>query len=438
MLLIKYRYLVAICFFVILPYVLIAQNSSDIYVNGYFRKDGTYVSGHYRSAPNNSFYDNYSTKGNINPYTLREGWKTKEDVSISYSSYFQKKVNFSRLERAIKKNDKVLFDFLLREIKNEDDKSFLSGLFYFSNNKYELALSQFIRLKAISNNTYYVAEANSMINVLNGILDKIAWNEFKEQGLDTIKYQKRYSKTEYNNIVDRLLKKDNERNYFIQYKSLFLLQATNGYYQEARTSLNIVNNYLPNGDFFSLEDFDYIIPLMKAYDDAKASNTLELTLKEFINAHTYLLREHSKINNNDVLVKNHFDLVSSKDNLSTYSRNLYDFETGKGIPAVSVYQVINDFFNDSFLILTSIKFESEAEFLNFKNTLTTTASLIEEGSKVFKKSDLYDVRREYYLKEFPNVGFAENTLNDNKSFILYSIIHKGFTKQKQIYSEGEN
>lgn len=48
---------------------------AQVHVNGYFRKDGTYVQPHYRSSPNKSTYDNYSTKGNINPYTGKVGTK---------------------------------------------------------------------------------------------------------------------------------------------------------------------------------------------------------------------------------------------------------------------------------------------------------------------------------------------------------------------------
>jgi hypothetical protein len=43
------------------------------YVNGYTRKDGTYVEGHYRSAPNNVKWDNYSSQGNYNPYNGKIG-----------------------------------------------------------------------------------------------------------------------------------------------------------------------------------------------------------------------------------------------------------------------------------------------------------------------------------------------------------------------------
>lgn len=44
-------------------------SSSDVWVDGYYRNDGTYVTGHYRSAPNGNPYDNFSFPGNTNPYT---------------------------------------------------------------------------------------------------------------------------------------------------------------------------------------------------------------------------------------------------------------------------------------------------------------------------------------------------------------------------------
>ncbi|TMN18490.1 hypothetical protein [Pseudoxanthomonas sp. X-1] len=46
---------------------------AQTYVQPYFRADGTYVEGHYRSEANNNPYDNYSTQGNYNPYTGQEG-----------------------------------------------------------------------------------------------------------------------------------------------------------------------------------------------------------------------------------------------------------------------------------------------------------------------------------------------------------------------------
>ena len=47
----------------------------DVQVQGYTRKDGTYVAPYMRTAPNSTRNDNYSTQGNINPYTGQEGTK---------------------------------------------------------------------------------------------------------------------------------------------------------------------------------------------------------------------------------------------------------------------------------------------------------------------------------------------------------------------------
>lgn len=52
--------------------------AKDVYVNGYTRKDGTYVQPHHRSAPDNNQYNNWSTQGNVNPYTGRAGTVTPQ------------------------------------------------------------------------------------------------------------------------------------------------------------------------------------------------------------------------------------------------------------------------------------------------------------------------------------------------------------------------
>jgi hypothetical protein len=46
------------------------------YVNGYYRGNGTYVSGYYQTNADNSFWNNYSSLGNVNPHTGRVGTKT--------------------------------------------------------------------------------------------------------------------------------------------------------------------------------------------------------------------------------------------------------------------------------------------------------------------------------------------------------------------------
>ena len=42
-------------------------------VKGYFKSSGTYVNSYYKTSPNKTKLDNYSTKGNYNPYTGKKG-----------------------------------------------------------------------------------------------------------------------------------------------------------------------------------------------------------------------------------------------------------------------------------------------------------------------------------------------------------------------------
>jgi hypothetical protein len=50
--------------------------NAQVHVDGYYRNNGTYVAPHYRSAPNSTVTDNYSFKGNTNPYTGSVGTNT--------------------------------------------------------------------------------------------------------------------------------------------------------------------------------------------------------------------------------------------------------------------------------------------------------------------------------------------------------------------------
>jgi len=46
------------------------------WVRGYLRRNGTYVSPHWRTNPDGLKISNYSTKGNYNPYTGRKGTRS--------------------------------------------------------------------------------------------------------------------------------------------------------------------------------------------------------------------------------------------------------------------------------------------------------------------------------------------------------------------------
>lgn len=73
--------------FLFIVFLFAAANSfaqTSTYVSGYTKSNGTYVQGHYRTAPDATITNNWSTVGNVNPYT---GIPGTVSYSSSYSTY---------------------------------------------------------------------------------------------------------------------------------------------------------------------------------------------------------------------------------------------------------------------------------------------------------------------------------------------------------------
>ncbi|MGA2417851.1 MAG: hypothetical protein ABSF55_01245 [Candidatus Staskawiczbacteria bacterium] len=71
-------------FIVIFSCASVAQ--AIVHVNGYFRKNGTYVAPHYRSDPNSTPTDNWSYPGNTNPMTGKTATGSVEEYLENYKS----------------------------------------------------------------------------------------------------------------------------------------------------------------------------------------------------------------------------------------------------------------------------------------------------------------------------------------------------------------
>ena len=51
-------------------------NTNTVYVRSYTTSNGTQVNSHYRTTPDYTRNNNWSTVGNVNPYTGKEGTKS--------------------------------------------------------------------------------------------------------------------------------------------------------------------------------------------------------------------------------------------------------------------------------------------------------------------------------------------------------------------------
>ena len=65
-------------------------SAQSVYVRSYFKSNGTFVFGHYRSKADGNFFNNYSTKPNINPYTGRVGTRVTPPRNYGLGSTFSK------------------------------------------------------------------------------------------------------------------------------------------------------------------------------------------------------------------------------------------------------------------------------------------------------------------------------------------------------------
>jgi len=73
-------------FFSLIAFLLVTFVVGTIqaeWVNGYTKNNGTYVNGYNRSDSNDTVRDNYSYKGNTNPYTGSEGTNYYRNNSTS-------------------------------------------------------------------------------------------------------------------------------------------------------------------------------------------------------------------------------------------------------------------------------------------------------------------------------------------------------------------
>lgn len=67
-----------VIFFVVFIVVILLTNAprvfaEDKFIHGHKRSNGTIVESYYRTKANETVNDNYSTKGNVNPYTGKKG-----------------------------------------------------------------------------------------------------------------------------------------------------------------------------------------------------------------------------------------------------------------------------------------------------------------------------------------------------------------------------
>jgi hypothetical protein len=75
---------------VMVIYMIAPVTMGDVYVEGYYRNDGTYVEPHWRSDPDGDISNNWSTYPNVNPHTNQIGTKRYKNYPYIESQYVSK------------------------------------------------------------------------------------------------------------------------------------------------------------------------------------------------------------------------------------------------------------------------------------------------------------------------------------------------------------
>ncbi|MBK8611865.1 MAG: hypothetical protein IPL84_18525 [Chitinophagaceae bacterium] len=300
---------------------------SDTYVNGYYKKNGTYVQPHFKTAPNNSMFDNYSTKGNYNPYTGKPGWiDPYSKVSSSYYSAipYSYRPSYEKLFLYLNKKDSHNY-FKIVDAFDYQYKLFFTGIFKLNNNDTKEANQIFdILRKNKGSSSFIFEESTYWFNITSTYLD--ADEEFNKLYASSAKYDRDGN---YPALENQLNSVRNPLNFYHKYLIKFNADWQRHKYYEAKNSLDSLIAY-SSGD--ELQD-----SLIAAYDDIVANmNNMQNTLDTRLNG-TYYYDIENMINN----LK--FFLVNGKMPISELKRACFKlFKEGNTVEDTVFRRTLND------------------------------------------------------------------------------------------------
>jgi len=211
-------------------------------VRGHYRKNGTYVSPYYRSNPDGNFGNNWSTAGNINPYTGKRGSKRIQHSSsrISSSTRFRSYsssssgLNFSTLENKNISNSKFTSNSYVspdqsKRIKLANELKELGHTVDWRNHSYQSLLSLTIRIHNLNTLKRHGIDSDSESLTHTNISD-LANRARKAEGLTSLGVDAQWEKFSFEELsdIEKRLRKGEARelvilDYFDEHRGDLLL-----------------------------------------------------------------------------------------------------------------------------------------------------------------------------------------------------------------------
>lgn len=397
---------------------------SDVFVNGYYKKNGTYVQPHFKTAPNSSMFDNYSTKGNFNPYTGKPGWiDPYSKVSSSYYSAipYSYRHNYENLFTYLNKKDFYNY-FKIVDAFDYQYKLFFTGLFKLNINETKEANQIFdILRKNKGSSSFIYEESNYWFDITSKYLD--ADKEFENLYASSAKYD---IDGNYQPLENQLNSVRNPLNFYHKYLIKFTTDWHRHKYPEAKRSLDSLIVY-SSGD--ELQD-----SLVASYDDIVANlrnmqNTLDTRLNEtyyysidnvISNLRYFLVNKATPISE---LKKACFTLLKEECTFedTLYHRSLNDTSNdNRGYPKydyLKFYLHVSEKYGDTIAII-SLGFFDDSSYLFYKKELSEFTKVHDAKNSLvfnFREPDEKVKGLEYLINDPLVGGLTAETIENSES-----------------------
>lgn len=407
---------------------------SDVYVNGYFKNNGTYVQPHFKTAPNSSMFDNYSTKGNYNPYTGKPGWiDPYSKVSSSYYSAipYSYRHNYENLFVYLNKKDSYNY-FKIVNAFDYQYKLFFTGIFKLNYNDTKEANQIFDILRKNKGSSSFISEeSNYWFDITSKYLD--ADEEFKNLYASSAKYDR---DGDYQSLEYQLNKVKNPLNFYHKYLIKFTTNWHRHKYLEAKNSLDSLITYASDAE---LKD-----TLISNYDVIVANlGNMQNSLETHLNG-TYYYSIESIINNLRYFLKNkkmpiadlnkaRFKLVKEESTSedTTFTRSLND--TTNDNSGISKYDYLSFHIqiskgNSDTTAVIALDFFDDSSYLLYKKRLSQFSKY-----HSLKKSIIYDFNGPDEKKEGFEYLISDPLIGGLTEEKLDETVSNHYTKKYRLY-----
>ena len=391
---------------------------SDVYVNGYYKKSGTYVQPHFKTAPNSSMFDNYSTKGNYNPFTGKPGWIDPylKVSSLYYSAIpYNYRSSYENLFVFLNKKDSFNY-FKIVDAFDYQYKLFFTGIFKLNNNDTKEANEIFDILRKNKGSSSFISEESIYwFDITSKYLD--ADNEFETLYASSAKYDK---DGHYQALENQLKKVKNPLNFYHKYLIKSNIDWHRHKYLDVKNSIDSLIVYSSSKELQNniIDNYDAIVSNLNGMQ-----NTLDTRLNE-----TYFYSSKNLIDNL------RYFLINKKTPIATLQKACFKIFKDEGTTTDTLFhRSLNDtsFQNSG---------NSKRDYLNFhiqvsKKYGDTIAVILlrffDDSSYIFYKSELSLFSLFHSSKN--SVAFNYSGPDEKKEGLEYLIndtLIGGLTKEK--------